>query len=1042
MSIQLSERLPILEIDKNCIISRRGDASAVYELTKPELFSLSGPELQKQHAAWIKAINTLPYNSVLHIQDWYSRMKLEQPAYDPDHPPDWLARESDRKFNERHYFHHRCFLTLTHRFSNAKPVSSARSSLLARNLVPEAAFRIFQIAEFNVQCERLIYQLTANSTIRARRLNGDELAGTKTTRGLLEQYLQLTGPNGEGCLQDIDLTDSIRVGNKMTYLYTLADAEDLPAECSAVGKYEPYSTDRTPFPMSFAAPLGPLLSVDHIYNQYLLIEDPRTTIKKKEVQKRRLQSLAGSSRENGVAQEALTQYLDAAAKGEQRPVKAHLNILAYTEDPAERASLENQVITAITRLGATPHLETIGAPQIWWAGLPGNAADLPVNETFDTFAEQAACFFIAESNGMSSKSPHGIRLCDRATGIPLHVDISDEPLKKNLTGNRNKFIMGGSGSGKSFFTNHTVRCYYYLGAHLLIVDHGGSYKGLVTLLGGKYYEYTTDAPLTFNPFNLKPEELADTEKRESLKALLRALWKKSDEQFLRSEYIALSNILDGYYTYLKINADVFPCFNSLYEWTRDSAQDLLQLREKDFDLANFLYVLRPYYKGGEFQDLLNAREELNLLEEPLIAFDLDKIKDHAILFPILTIMIMDIFISKMRRLQGVRKVIILEEAWKALMTETGAEWIKYLFKTVRKYFGEAIVVTQDVEDIVSNPIVKNTIINNADCKILLDQSKFMNRFDDIQTLLGLSEKDKTLVLSLNKANDPAHNYKEVFISLGPAHSRVYRTEVSLEEYLVYTTEEREKKLVTEYAQRYGNMKWGISMLAADIQLGAVRLLAIFALTALFLLAPHGHASAQIIDIATEIVKDALEEADLKIQQAQTQTLLLQNAQKALENTMAGDLLDDIAGWAQQQDQLFTEYYQELWEVKTAFSTYGRLAQLIQRQAQLVRDYEQATAAIRQDPHFSTAEVTQMLNVYSGILNASIRNVGQLTLVIQSFVTQMNDADRLRLIDQTAAGIDRNYSNLHEYTQENSLLSLQQAKDESDIQTIKALYGIP
>jgi hypothetical protein len=169
---------------------------------------------------------------------------------------------------------------------------------------------------------------------------------------------------------------------------------------------------------------------------------------------------------------------------------------------------------------------------------------------------------------------------------------------------------------------------------------------------------------------------------------------------------------------------------------------------------------------------------------------------------------------------------------------------------------------------------------------------------------------------------------------------------------------------------------------------------------------------------------------------------LQNAQKALENTMAGDLLDDIAGWAQQQDQLFAEYYQELWEVKTVFSTYGRLTQLIQRQTQLVRDYQQVTATIQKDPHFSTSEVAQMLTVYSGILDASIRNVGQLTLVIQSFVTQMNDADRLRLIDQTAADIDRNYADLRDYSQQNTLLSLQRAKDEGDIQTIKALYNIP
>jgi conjugation system TraG family ATPase len=1044
MPIQLNERLPILEIDQDCIVSRRGDVSAVYEVFKPELFSLSKEELAAQQAAWIKAINTLPYNSVLTIQDWYVQANYQPPAHDPEQELSYLSRESDRYFHERPYFQHRCFLILTYRFSDAKRVNSALSSLLSRSLVPDAASRVYQIAEFKVQCERCVYQLTANSTIRVQSLKGEDLAGTKERRGLLEQYLQLTGPDGEGCLQDIDFSDSIRVGNKTSYLYTIADAEHLPLECSPLGKYAPFSTDRTPFPIGFATPMGPLLPVDHIYSQYLFIEDPAVKHKKLEIKRRRLQSLASAGRENGVTQEAVTQYLDAAAKGEQRPVKAHFNLLAWTEDPTTKGSLQNQVITAITRTGAVAHLETIGAPQIWWAGLPGNAADLPENETFDTFAEQAACFFIPESNGMSSKSPFGIRLGDRATGIPLHVDISDEPMKQGKITNRNKFIMGGSGSGKSFNTNHLVRSYYDQGAHIVIADLGGSYDGLCNLLGGKYYEYNEQTPLSFNPFRLTGGEMADTEKRENLKALLLVLWKKSDEPYGRTDYVALSSILSEYYNYLKTAPAVFSCFDTFYEWLNKirKAPGTSTFQENTFDLGNFLYVVRPYYKGGEFDQLLNARDELNLLDERLIVFELDKIKDHPVLFPVVTIMIMDVFIGKMRRLQGTRKVIILEEAWKPLMTEVGAQAIRYLFKTVRKYFGEAIAVSQDIEDIVSNPIVKNTIINNADCKILLDQSKFMNRFDQIQELLGLSEKDKTLVLSLNRANDPEHKYKEVFISLGPGHSRVYRTEVSLEEYLVYTTEEKEKVLVKEYQKRYKSMKWGISMLAADIKTGAVRLLFAFALAALFFLMPNGRASAQLIDAATEIIKAALEQADLKIQQAQTQTLLLQNAQKALENTMAGDLLDDIAGWAQQQDQLFAEYYQELWEVKTVFSTYGRLTQLIQRQTQLVRDYQQVTATIQKDPHFSSSEVAQILTVYSGILDASIRNVGQLTLVIQSFVTQMNDADRLRLIDQTAAGIDRNYADLRDYSQQNTLLSLQRAKDQADIQTIKALYNIP
>ncbi len=122
-----------------------------------------------------------------------------------------------------------------------------------------------------------------------------------------------------------------------------------------------------------------------------------------------------------------------------------------------------------------------------------------------------------------------------------------------------------------------------------------------------------------------------------------------------------------------------------------------------------------------------------------------------------------------------------------------------------------------MEDIISSPVVKQAIINNSDCKILLDQSKYQNKFDQIQELLGLTEKEKTLILSVNKANDVSKKYKEVFISLGGVLSRVYRTEVSLEEYLAYTTEEREKVKVQEYAARFGSMEKGIAALADEMK---------------------------------------------------------------------------------------------------------------------------------------------------------------------------------------------------------------------------------
>lgn len=364
-----------------------------------------------------------------------------------------------------------------------------------------------------------------------------------------------------------------------------------------------------------------------------------------------------------------------------------------------------------------------------------------------------------------------------------------------------------------------VRSYYEQGTHIVLVDVGHSYKGLCDMVNGYYFTYSETNPIRFNPFYIGKGDNLDIEKKESIKTLLLALWKKDDESFMRSEYVALSNALQGYFDKLEKDKNIFPCFNTFYEYLQTDFLEVLKkdkVKERHFDIDNFLFVLRPFYTGGEFDFLLNATENLDLLQQRFIVFELDNIKD-SILFPVVTLIIMEVFISKMRKLKGIRKMILIEEAWKAIAREGMAEYIKYLFKTVRKFFGEAIVVTQEVEDIISSPIVKQAIINNSDCKILLDQSKYQNKFDQIQELLGLTEKEKALVLSVNKANDPTKKYKEVFISLGGVLSKVYRTEVSLEEYLAYTTEETEKVKVQEYAARLGSIEKGIEALAVEIR---------------------------------------------------------------------------------------------------------------------------------------------------------------------------------------------------------------------------------
>ncbi|MGI8949946.1 MAG: TraG family conjugative transposon ATPase [Chitinophagaceae bacterium] len=817
MEINLENILPILGVENDCILSKQGDVTIAYQLELPELFTLSDQEYEAFHQTWIKAIKLLPKHCVFHKQDWFIETKYQS---DFSNESAFLSRSSERFFNERPYLDHHSYIMITKKAANRKAVTSLLSGLLRKNIVPEQSMNIQTLQEFFGSCGQFERILKDSGFVQLKRLKEESLLSEKNKCGLIEKYFSLSEQENSLAIKDIMFKDAFRIGEANCQLYTLSDINDLPTLCGSRINYDKYSTDRTKFSVGFTSVLGQLLPCNHVYNQFIFIDDAQKTIKQLESKRLRLQSLSAYSRENSIARDAVNDFLNEAIEQQRQPVKAHFNLLVWREDKEKLKEIRNLVSSALAQMDATPKHETFGSAQIWWASVPGNEADFPMNDTFDSFIEQAVCFLNLETNYSSSISPTGLRLGDRLTGKPVHVDISDEPVIKGICTNRNKFILGPSGSGKSFFTNHMVRSYYEQGTHIVLVDVGHSYKGLCDLVNGYYFTYSETNPIRFNPFYIAEGDSLDTEKKESIKTLLLALWKKDNETFNRSEYVALSNALQLYYDKLRNNTQIFPCFNSFYDFLQDDFTKVLKedkVKEKDFDVCNFLYVLRPYYKGGEFDYLLNANENLELLNQRFIVFELDNIKDHPILFPVVTIIIMEVFISKMRKLKGTRKMILIEEAWKAIAKEGMAEYIKYLFKTVRKFFGEAVVVTQEVEDIISSPIVKQAIINNSDCKILLDQSKYQNKFDQIQELLGLTEKEKALVLSINKANDPTKKYKEVFISLGGILSKVYRTEVSPEEYLAYTTEEKEKVKVQEYAKKYGSMKKGIAALANEMK---------------------------------------------------------------------------------------------------------------------------------------------------------------------------------------------------------------------------------
>lgn len=816
----LESKFPLLAVENNCILSKDADITACFEVHLPELFTVASAEYEAIHSAWHKAIKTLPDFTVIHKQDWYIKE-----SYAPDMAKEdqsFLAKSYQRHFNERPFLNHYCYLFLTKTTKERMRMQSNFSSLCKGVLIPKEIRdkeAIHRFMESVAQFERIVND---SGFIKLQRLTEEEIIGADGKQGLLEQYLTLSRDAGTP-MQDIALGgEEVRIGNKRLCLHTLSDTDDLPGTVSADTRYEKLSTDRSDCRLSFAAPVGLLLSCNHIYNQYLFLDNSEDNLQKFEKSARNMHSLARYSRANQINKEWIERYLNEAHSFGLSSIRAHFNIMAWSEDPGELKQLKNDSGSALALMECKPRHNTTDVATLYWAGMPGNAGDFPSEESFYTFIEPALCFFTEETNYHNSPSPFGIKMADRLTGKPIHLDISDLPMKRGIITNRNKFILGPSGSGKSFFTNHMVRQYYEQGAHVLLVDTGNSYQGLCELIKGKtkgedgvYFTYTEDNPIAFNPF-YTDDGIFDIEKRESIKTLIITLWKRDDEPPTRSEEVALSNAVSGYIERIK-QEDVYPSFNGFYEYVQGDYRQVLeekQVREKDFDIANFLNVLEPYYKGGEYDYLLNSDKQLDLLSKRFIVFEIDAIKDHKILFPIVTIIIMEVFINKMRRLKGIRKLILIEEAWKAIAKEGMAEYIKYLFKTVRKFFGEAIVVTQEVDDIIQSPIVKESIINNSDCKILLDQRKYMNKFDDIQAMLGLTDKEKGQVLSINMNNDPSRLYKEVWIGLGGTHSAVYATEVSLEEYLAYTTEETEKMEVMQLASELdGNVELAIKHIA-------------------------------------------------------------------------------------------------------------------------------------------------------------------------------------------------------------------------------------
>lgn len=574
----------------------------------------------------------LPTYTVVHKQDFFLQERYRPRT--PEGEESFLSRASERHFNERAYLEHRSYLFLTKTTRERMRTQSNFSTLCRSFLVPREITDPEFVERFLDAVGQAESILRESGLVGLRRLTEEQILGSPGHPGVLEQYFAL----GREPLENEDLRldpGRMMVGDKILTMHTLTDLDDLPQSAATDMRYERLSTDRSDCRLSFAAPVGLLLPCDHIYNQFIFLDDATTTLERFERTARNMQSLSRYSRSNAVNREWIEEYLAQAHAESLLPVRCHCNVLAWAETEEELKRLRNQIGAQLALMGVTPHHNTVDVPALYWGAIPGNEADFPAEESFYTFLEPALCFFTAETSYRSSPSPFGIRMVDRLTGVPLHLDISDLPLKRGLITNRNKFILGPSGSGKSFFTNHMVRQYWEQGAHIVLVDTGNSYKGLCELIrsrtrgrDGVYFTYTDEAPICFNPFYVE-DGVFDIEKRESIKTLILTLWKRDDEAPTRAEEVALSNAVSLYLAHLKQHAEVVPSFNTFYEFVgHDYRRRLRQknVREKDFDLDGFLNVLEPYYRGGEYDYLLNSDRELDLLHKRFVVFELDNIK--------------------------------------------------------------------------------------------------------------------------------------------------------------------------------------------------------------------------------------------------------------------------------------------------------------------------------------------------------------------------------------------------------------------------------
>ena len=760
------------------IYTKTGEYSAVLKIENPVQKYSADTDRYYDFCHLLTAVaQTLGEGYAIHKQDVFSRRRFTQ------------ADAKDKEFLSRSYF----------AYFEGRPYTDMRTYLVITQESKKGKLYSFDMKkwkDFLVKIRKVKDQLR-DGGLKVRFLTAGECDN------YVDRYFAMDFDSPVVTMNNFKVDDeSIGMGDRKCRVFSLVDV-DCAGLPSLVRPFANVEVNNTGMPLDLMSAIDSIPEAETvIYNQMIFIPNQKRELSSLEKKKNRHASIPNPS--NQIAVEDIRQVQEVVAREGKQLVYTHFNLVVCCPRNVDMQKPVNYLENMFGRMGIHISKRAYNQLELFVNSFPGNCYGMnPEYDRFLTLSDAAACLMYKEYVQHSEDTPLKIYYTDRK-GMPVAIDITGKEGKVKMTDNSNFFCLGPSGSGKSFHMNSVVRQLHEQGTDVVMVDTGNSYEGLCEYLGGKYISYTEEKPITMNPFKITKEEI-NIEKINFLKNLVLQIWKGSEGVVTKTEDRLIGQTIEEYYrSYFTGKIDAPLSFNSFFDFAVVRIPEIISENElKGIDTADLNYQLRDFYRGGSHETTLNENMDSTLFDETFIVFEIDAIKDDATLFPIVTLIIMDVFLQKMR-LKKNRKVLVIEEAWKAIATPLMAEYIKYLYKTARKFWASVGVVTQEIQDIIGSEIVKEAIINNSDVVMLLDQSKFRERFDNIKAILGLTDVDCKKIFTINRLDnkDGRSFFREVFIRRGSTSS-VYGVEESHECYMTYTTERAEKDALKLYKAELG-----------------------------------------------------------------------------------------------------------------------------------------------------------------------------------------------------------------------------------------------